>query len=465
MSTMTVASFAQNGRGFTQIARNLVLDGKWRDGLQFLVEGFEGMTYDIAFQILKGTHVIDEQFNLVEELDSEYQEDVRDIYCHNKFYELNNLYEFEDLIDNVIVDQDISDRNFTYNIPAFDVYVDRYIKGADQVAFDVTEVKNQNRSILATKVDSNTIPMWLDKNDFARSAKIFAKEKYPEKTDKSFSVVKPFNSSFQEVSIVSTPSVKEQQSALVENHSDLKLDLQDKMNIQRAINIAEEAGFDNVQSYSDFHRKKVLEAINKRGCEWKTLHIDVGGMNEQISYPYELAAAYALSRTSLKAIASWEPVSERELKMASDSPLHTDLWLALGFNLDGLEYKLFTREHNIFTVLVDEVQRHSFPASEFTTLNSAGLESFEGNVVFHTNKNITKKDILVIPHAGLEFELQAMKTGLVIAEFGGKLAHLVVVGRELGLPLIRVDNALTKFSEGMSLQINFNDNTIIAKLK
>lgn len=29
MSTMTVASFAQNGRGFTQIARNLVLDGKW----------------------------------------------------------------------------------------------------------------------------------------------------------------------------------------------------------------------------------------------------------------------------------------------------------------------------------------------------------------------------------------------------------------------------------------------------
>ena len=31
MSTMTVASFAQNGRGFTQIARNLVLDGKWRD--------------------------------------------------------------------------------------------------------------------------------------------------------------------------------------------------------------------------------------------------------------------------------------------------------------------------------------------------------------------------------------------------------------------------------------------------
>lgn len=70
-----------------------------------------------------------------------------------------------------------------------------------------------------------------------------------------------------------------------------------------------------------------------------------------------------------------------------------------------------------------------------------------------------------MPHAGPEFELQAMKTGLVISELGGKLAHLVVVGREFGLPLIRVDNALTKFTEGMRLQINFNDNTIVAKLK
>ncbi len=445
--TITLASFSQSGTSFSNTAKNFVLDGDWRKGLQFLVEGLEGMTYDMAIKILSGTHSIDQDFNLIEDLDVAYQEEVKDIYCDNKFYELNKLYDCETLIDNNSVQQDIYNRNMSSDIPDFDTYVRKYIQGKDQNSFNVTFTKNLNRIILAKEIDSNTMPIWLTKNDFCLSVKQFAIKKFPELNIKN-----------SKLDLVSPSDLNNSSSNSEE------LDFSDKVRMAMAQDTAINAGFDSVESYSEYHRKKVKDAILERNITYKNKHFMINNLSVCVHYPYELVVAYALSRTKLKGITNWKPVSQPGLKLENDSIIHTDLWLALGFDLDGLEYKKNTYNQKVLDLLVDEVSKEFYPAADFVTLNSAGLDSFEGCVVHADNKNITKNDILVIPHAGPEFDIQARKAGLVISEVGGKLAHLVVVGREFGIPLIRTDDAVNKFKEGVILNINFNDNKISAKL-
>lgn len=461
---ITMASFSIDGTRYSNLARGKVLDGDWRDGLQLLIDTFEGMTYDVAHSILKGTHILEGQndkISLVASLDSEYQADVLEIYCDDKFYEMNSLYKFVRLIETADIDEDIRIRGLTYSIPACDEYVRKYLLDDGESIFDVSTTRGRYRGIVARKIDKNTMPVWLGKDDFSANAKMYAKKNLPEAY---------VERGFKEVDI--QPEVKKLQAPTEElidqciadefNQS-FELDVIDRMNIEKARSVAEHFGFDSVQAYSDHHREIVMNAICERNTQWKEIAIPMGDTVEMIKYPYELDQAYALSKTSLSKLAfKWIPVSQHDLKMDDDSQLHTDLWLALGFNFDGLVYNYKTRENHILQVIVSVLQKEVFPLGEFITLNSAGLDSFEGSVVFATSKVITKNDILVIPHAGPEFELQAHKAGLVISEVGGKLAHLVVVGREMGLPLIRIDNAMNLFKEGMTLNINFKDNTLTA---
>ena len=78
------------------------------------------------------------------------------------------------------------------------------------------------------------------------------------------------------------------------------------------------------------------------------------------------------------------------------------------------------------------------------------------------SKDIFSHNILVIPHAGPEYDVIARKAGLVICAAGSRMAHLAVVGREFGLPLIRIDGACEKFKEGITLNIDFTTNTLTA---
>lgn len=103
--------------------------------------------------------------------------------------------------------------------------------------------------------------------------------------------------------------------------------------------------------------------------------------------------------------------------------------MSLGFNLDGREYKHSTLEHRLFAAVVRAMQRELFPMGEFDTLNSAGLDKFSGSVVTPKSKDIFSHNILVIPHAGPEYDVIARKAGLVICAAGSRMAHLAVVGR------------------------------------
>lgn len=440
--TTTTASFRIDGRHTTRIARDLVLDGDWRKALKILIEGFEGMTHDIAFQILSGTHTlsgVNDEITLIEESDSNYQEAVNYTYCHNTFYHLNQLYKFENLIDHEWVHRDIQRRGLHYDIPAFDDYVRKYLLPADSFVFDVTVTRKRDRMVIASKLDNNSLPLWIGTKDIPNSAKAFAAQHFPEAEK--------------------TPVITSDMKHRVEQTNSLvNTDWKGSFRSQAAQATAEHFGFQTVTAFSESVRQDVLKAIKERGVQWKELHVKTADIDQVIQYPYELALAYALSRTDVRAFGpSWVPVSPADIKMSNDSRLHSDIWVALGFDFDGSEYDHDTKENMILSLLVSELQREAFPAGEFTILNSAGLTSFEGKVVTPQSDQISKKDILIIPHAGPEFEVQAMKAGLVLCEVGGKLAHLVIVGRELGLPLIRVDKACSLFKEGVTLIIDFSD--------
>lgn len=237
-------------------------------------------------------------------------------------------------------------------------------------------------------------------------------------------------------------------------------DIQDKLKRMNALSAAENAGFQTIEAYSAHLRQPVLDAIKERGLEWRTQSIRMGSGVVEIRYPYELALRYALARTNAVGLTQpWRSVSERGLKMASDSSLHTDLWLAMGFDLDGGEYITTDDNSSVFYRLISELQ-YRVAGFEMTIINGAGLSTFKGKVVTPDSAKITKNDILVIPTAGVEFDVLARKAGVVICSVGSRMAHLAVVGREAGLPLIRIDDAHTKFVDGMEMEINFDTGSV-----
>lgn len=450
--TVTTATFKVDGRHSTNLARSMVLDGDWRDGLNFLTENFEGLNYDIAFMLLKGTHTlvgVNDDISMIEEVNVKYQEEVREMYCHDKFYEMGELYSFVSFIDHTVIDQDITRRGLTYAIPASDEYVRKYLMPKDEnvAVFEATPFGKHYRGLFAKKLDRNTLPLWMTKDDFCTSAKEYADKFHPAP------VIKPLDKS--QVIVKETQGAEQQASDGMDWHDNWKAAL--------AVNKANDYGFDNVVDFSNHCRADVLQAVKERGCSWKTITVREDGEQHSVSFPYELALAYSLSQTGLRHLApEWVTVSPGCLKMENDSRLHTDFWLSLGFDLDGLEYKSSTLNFRLFTAVVRKMQSEVFPMGEFDTLNSAGLDSFSGSVVTPNSEIINHTHILVIPTAGPEYDVIARKAGLVICETGSRMAHLAVVGREFGLPLIRIEGACSKFKKGITLNIDFKTNTMTA---
>ncbi len=430
--------FSISGSHFTDNAKNLVLDGKWNQALRMLIESFDGMTYDIAYKILQGKleiQVNENGVNVLEVEDKTYQEEIFDIYCFDKFFENNQLYTFSHFINSEMVHKDIQERHLTYNIPDFDTYVRKYLIPKDMFGFNVSKGK-ECLFVIAEKTNENEIPVWLDKFSILNSAKNYA-----------------INNWF---------SLKEKNNIIKETSESLNLSSYDsefnsKFKNAQAIEQALKAGFKDVESYSDFLRKSVINQLEN--VTYNKFQSTYG----EVTYPKELAISYAFYRTSKKHLNTWKTTLKSGLKMENDSPLHTELWLLLGFNLNGNEYIQNSKENLIFNELIDYIQKSHYENSEFTTLNSANLSNFKGFVVDYKSENITKNDIIVIPSASVEFEVPALKAGLIICENGGKLAHLCIVGREFGIPLIRIDNATKLFQHGSEINIDFENQTLTHK--
>ena len=200
----------------------------------------------------------------------------------------------------------------------------------------------------------------------------------------------------------------------------------------------------------------ILKACKERNVTWENISFkNVKGEIVERLVPMELAFAYIARDSNI-----WKPISPNGLKMYNDSAFHSDLWLAMGYDIDGQEYNTNNPETAIFYHLMNEIRFKYNNAGDFDTLNDTKMSIFKGRVVFEDAKDITDKDILVLPNANLKYEAIAKKAGMVITESGGPVSHLVIVGREEMFPVIIMKDAINKLRNYRDIEVNFNDKNI-----
>jgi phosphohistidine swiveling domain-containing protein len=175
------------------------------------------------------------------------------------------------------------------------------------------------------------------------------------------------------------------------------------------------------------------------------------GPHEVLRAPKRALICYALSTTdSRHLMPAYTAFSPEGLKLARDNPYHTDVWLGCGFNIDD---KAYDRNNPKYHAVVDMMFEMQKKLLNFEAQVLARGPEVTGTVVYHDSADITADSVLVVPHAGEEFHVQAMRAGAVICEVGGRLAHLVTVCRELDKPIIRMEGALRKFKLGQTVTV------------
>lgn len=143
----------------------------------------------------------------------------------------------------------------------------------------------------------------------------------------------------------------------------------------------------------------------------------------------------------------WETVSASGLKLPLDNPYHSDWMLGAGLDL----CKDYGVNNPVTQASWDEMHRiqRMLGDYEVTVLVDGGLVS--GTV---------GKEIAVLPNLSQKYTEVAMQSKAIIAERGGALAHLSVVGMEMGLTVVRDPDALVKYPEGTVLTVDPNVGTV-----
>ena len=209
---------------------------------------------------------------------------------------------------------------------------------------------------------------------------------------------------------------------------------------------------------------------------------------EQVKYRFPKRALiwYAFGKMSSihDKLPKYEPISERSTKMWNDNQYHTDCIIGSGFDLENDNVYGSKVNNAIYTALIEiEEELKDLITFDFTILsngldigNDYGLlsgmvydydleymsENVSSNISIFNKKRIkhsTEYRTIVIPHAGIEYDLVAQNADIIITELGGKLSHLATVSREKGKLLIRMDNGVERFGIFTRFRLNLNDYT------
>lgn len=443
MSTTTTERFTFNttGKFFTDKVKLLALSGSWSDAVDFMEESFEGLPMDDILKIIKGDmHIIGdskddslESVNLSEEnKDFNYKKQLQEVYVDNYFYENSGFYKYirtfeaKDWIDfSVKENVDLVMIDYLKHSLTPKEIIERYTlnKKMGDVLFEV----KKDVYLIARKANKNSLPFWLKKTDYSQSATSYFEKLYPS--------VKEENNSVEENKV--------QQSEVSKNS------FYKKMKNLHIEEFAKNKGYEDVKSYSGYLKDLVMQACVNNNVTWKNYSIIIDGKSYEKSVPIEIALSYAKNKNY-----QWKAVSPSGVKMENDSSIHTDLWLSMGFELNADAYLDDSLNYHIFYGIIDLVEKEYNKGQDFVVLNAAGLQQFIGKIVFEDDKNITDKDILVLPNANMKYEKIASKAGLVIVENGSELSHLVIVGKGQMLPVLRMENALNMLKNTSKIKVD-----------
>lgn len=159
------------------------------------------------------------------------------------------------------------------------------------------------------------------------------------------------------------------------------------------------------------------------------------------SVPKRPFMAYALERTQHSALAPWAPVCPQNLKLPGDSQAHTDWYVGMGGTLeDGYPYD--SPLHQAATHTMFLVQEAVAGVSCGILVSGPAVEGVVG------------EDVIVLPNLAPDHLSKLLTARAVITEQGGALAHLAQVALERSIPMVRVDEACTRYTPGLHVRVD-----------
>lgn len=193
--------------------------------------------------------------------------------------------------------------------------------------------------------------------------------------------------------------------------------------------------------------------IKQAGDDW----YEFKSGDKTIRVPRAPFIHWCLSRTSGAHLApKWKTVSPSGLKMMNDDPYHSDWIIGAGLELDAM----LGPENELSDAAYQARQTFMRELLGLKCAVLSGRGSTESWVkVTHPKKLddvIPSDSVLVLPSADpkyLPLVIQ-VKTGAVIVEKGGSVAHLVNVAREQDVRIVRVEKALKLYPEGTLVKVD-----------
>lgn len=161
---------------------------------------------------------------------------------------------------------------------------------------------------------------------------------------------------------------------------------------------------------------------------------------EVLAVPRAPFEHWALSRSpQLKHLAApWTPVAPSGMKLPLDDPFHTDWLLGAGRSLEEA-YRGPVHDASISWLI--DVQRR------FGNFDCAVL--VPGEEVIGT----IGEDILVLPNLDPKYVTKLGGARAIITQAGGALAHLAQVALERNVPIVLVEDALTRYLPGQQVRV------------
>jgi phosphohistidine swiveling domain-containing protein len=426
--------FEVDGGYLTELARNLVLESQWEKALRILKDGLQGISTDQVIAILVGDFELD-GVNTVRYLrkeDLEYKNKVHKLYAgyiRSLSPKGERWYRPEALVtDYGPMDRKGLDESGGSNDGEFNVF-GRYHR-ALHYSF------NRKTDLTAmVKVPGE----YEDAGADGTMAVLFSQVEPP-----------PFWLSDEILKRNTTP-----QRSLNE--------------FLKFGNKLEERGHDEryPDQYNDEREERVQKALystlqksiaKKAGDSW--IEIAVG--DKTIKVPKAPFEHWCLSRSSGRHLASpWEPVSTSGMKLPNDDPYHTDWMIGAGLPLDAMsDEKLSDAVYKARFKLVEAKLGH-----QCTVLSGQGSTGRKKVIHPDADAKIAEDAIIVLPSASPKFLplVAQIKTGAVIVEKGGSVAHLVNVAREREVKIVRVENAKKLYPEGTLVSVDCQNGKVEIK--
>lgn len=478
VTSVRVARFVITGASMTEQARDLMREGDWKSALESLTKGLEGITYEQAISILEGKFKLESSNDSITMVDEDpevgkrLQEEYASVFGMGGYLKKDNrMYQAYMVINNFGPEDGEAVRQLKGFPEAlcgqwFDSIRTVHMKACwlsifNQSAIELRGmyyasrperdfarmVKNKEGKwivVLFEEATTGSTPFWREKEcTDAQAAYDQVAEYLP-----VHGYCQKFGYELSQVLAVQAGEEKVPQAPSPEEVADAQA--KQAAEVAAAAQRAEER-----KAQCEAARQAVIDYADKdEEYGWFTyIWRDKSkiGPHEVLRAPKRALICYALSTTdSWHLMPEYKPFSAEGLKQADDNPYHTDVWLGCGLPVDDSAYNPKNPKYQAVLDMMFDMQKKLL---NFEVQVMARGPEKTGRVAFADDPNISADSVLVVPHAGEEFHVQAMKAGAVICEVGGRLAHLVTVCREMGKPIIRMPDAMKKFKSGQTVTV------------